>query len=218
MSPLPAQFTSRWDGQRDKPSYEDSVCWHILLGADPGVRAVVTEARQRLAPFGGFHMTPERWLHITVLLAGPAADITPGQRGIMLASAGNALSGTAPVTVTLDRVFYHPEAIALGVSPASALTPLLGAAQAATREATGKTGGTDDPGTAWTPHLTICYSTGKQPAAPVIAALGKRLPACEVTIRRLTLVVQNGAEDLWDWHIAGTIDLPGADHPGFLGG
>lgn len=210
MSPLPARFTSRWGGQRDTPSYEDSVCWHLLLGADPGVRAVVAEARQRLAPFGGFHMTPERWLHVTVLLAGPAADITPGQRGKMLASAGNALSGTGPVTVTLGPVLYHPQGIVLGVSPAGALTPLLGAAQAATREVTGKTGAAGDAGTAWTPHLTICYSTGEQPAAPVIAALGKRLPACQVTISRLTLVIQNGAEDLWDWHTAGNIDLPGA--------
>ncbi|MBO0777123.1 MAG: 2'-5' RNA ligase family protein [Actinobacteria bacterium] len=210
MSPLPAKFTSRWGGQREAPSYADSVCWHILLGADPGVRAVVAEARQRLAPFGGFHMTPERWLHVTVLLAGPAADITPGQRSTMLARAGNALSGIAPVTVTLGRVFYHQQAIALGVSPAGALAPLLRAAQAATREVTGKGGAADDLGTAWIPHLTICYSTGEQPAAPVITALGTRLPAREVTISRLTLVVQNGAEDLWDWRIAGSVDLPGS--------
>lgn len=210
MSPLPTRFASRWGGQREAPSYEDSVCWHVLLGADPGVRAMVAEARQRLAPFGGFHMTPEHWLHVTVLLAGPTADITPDQRSEMLARAGDALSGTAPITVTLGRVFYHQQAIALGVSPAGALAPLRRAAQAATRVVTGNTGTADDLGTEWMPHLTICYSTGEQPAAPVISALGTRLPACEVTISRLTLVVQNGAEDLWDWRIAGNIDLPGA--------
>lgn len=210
MSPLPAQFISRWGGQRGTPSYEDSVCWHILLGTDPGVRAVVAEARQRLAPFGGFHMTPERWLHVTVLLAGPTADITPDQRSKMLARAGDALSRTAPITVTPGRVFYHQQAIALGVSPADALAPLLRAAQAATREVTGKGRAADDLGTVWIPHLMICYSTGEQPAAPVITALGTRLPEREVTISRLSLVVQNGAEELWDWRITGSVDLPGS--------
>jgi hypothetical protein len=42
----------------------------------------------------------------------------------------------------------------------------------------------------------------------VIAALGKRLPACEVNVSRLSLVAQNGAEDLWDWHIAGSVTCP----------
>lgn len=49
------------------------------------------------------------------------------------------------------------------------------------------------------PHMTLCYSTGKQPAAPVIAELGKTLPTLNVTIRELSLVVQDGPEDLWNW-------------------
>ena len=64
----------------------------------------------------------------------------------------------------------------------------------------------------WTPHLTLCYSTGEQPAAPVIAALGKALPPCAVTIDQLSLVVQNGPEQLWDWRVVGTARLLGALH------
>ena len=45
----------------------------------------------------------------------------------MLARAQAALARTPPVTVTLERVLYHPEAIALGVSPADALAPVLAA-------------------------------------------------------------------------------------------
>ena len=44
-------------------------------------------------------------------------------------------------------------------------------------------------------------------AAPVIAALGKTLPPCEVTIDTLSLVVQGGPEPAWDWHRVGDATL-----------
>ena len=143
---------------------------------------------------------------MTVLLAGPAADIGQDARQEMVATARSRLAATVPVTVTLSRVFYHPEAIVLGVSPASALSPVFDAAQAATCDVTGSSGDTS----AWRPHLTLCYSTSGQPAAPIIAALGKSLPPCEVTIDTLSLVVQNGPELLWDWQRAGDARLLGA--------
>jgi hypothetical protein len=212
MSPLPGQFTNRWRERPREQSFEDAVCWHVLLGAQPAVRAIAANARQRLERFSGLYMTPMRWLHMTVLLAGPAAEIGQDVRQEMLVRASSRLSATAPVTVTLSRVFYHPEAIVIGVSPASALTPVFEAAQAATREVTGACGVTSSSGaaSAWIPHLTLCYSTTEQPAGPIIAALGKTLPPCEVTIDTLSLVVQKGPEPLWDWHPVGDVRLLGA--------
>jgi 2'-5' RNA ligase len=210
MCPLPVQFTGRWAGRRGGLSYQDSVCWHLLLGDNTAVRAAAAGAQQRLARFGGMHMTPARWLHVTVLLAGRAAAISDGDMDLMIARARAGLAGIPPVTVTIGRVLYHPEGIALGLSPVDALSPVLAAAQAATREVTGTSGTTEDLGAAWMPHLTIAYSTGEQPAAPVIAELGQAVPACEVTVSQLSLVVQNGPEQLWDWRIAGTARMLGA--------
>jgi len=207
MSPLPMQFTSRW-GNRSRPSYDDAVCWHLLLGGDPAARDAAAAAGQRLARFGGLHMTPPQWLHVTVLRAGRADMVTEGDMVRMLARAQAELARTAPVTVTLQRVFYHPEAIGLIVSPASALAPVLAAARTATRAVLGADAG-DGEDEGWAPHLTLCYSTADQPAAPVIAELGKALPACEVTIGEMSLVVQDGPEDLWNWRVAGSVRLLG---------
>jgi 2'-5' RNA ligase len=214
MSPLPGQFTNRWRERPGAQPFEDAVCWHILLGGQPAVRSIASDARQRLAGFGGLHMTPMRWLHMTVLLAGPAAEIDQAARQKMLTRASSRLSATAPVTVTLSRVFYHPEAIVIGVSPATALTPIFESAQTATYEVTGARDVTGSPGatSAWTPHLTLCYGTTEQPAGPIIAALGRTLPPREVTIDRLSLVVQNGPEPLWNWHPVGDARLLGARH------
>jgi hypothetical protein len=140
------------------------------------------------------------------LWVGTTSTVAQGDMRRMLASAQAALDGTPPVTVTLQRVFYHPEAIALAVEPASALAPVFDAARTATREVLG-----GDPAGygGWAPHLTLCYSTADQPAAPVIAELGKALPACEVTVDTLSLVVQDGPEDLWNWRVAGNVRLLG---------
>jgi 2'-5' RNA ligase len=212
MSPLPVQFTSRWDN-RSRQLYDDSVCWHLVLGGDPAARATAAAAWQRLARFTGLHMTPPQWLHVTVLRAGTTDRVTQDDIGRMLARAQAELARTAPITVTMQRVIYHPEAIALSASPASVLAPVLAAARAATREVLGADavdGGPDE----WAPHLTLCYSTTDQPAAPVIAELGKTLPASEVTISEMSLVVQDGPEDLWNWRIAGSARLLGSGSSG----
>jgi 2'-5' RNA ligase len=152
-------------------------------------------------------MTPPQWLHVTVLRVGTAGLVSQDAMSRMLAKAQAELARTAPVTVTLQRVFYHPEAIALSVSPGSALAPILAAARTATHAVLGPNavGGDDE----WMPHLTLCYSEAEQPAAPVIAELGKTIPACEATIGEISLVVQEGAEDQWNWRVAGSARLLG---------
>jgi 2'-5' RNA ligase len=185
----------------------------VLLGGHASARAVAAAARQRLARFPGLHMTPPQWLHVTLLRVGTADLVTEGDMSRMLARAQAALSRTAPVTVTLERIFYHPEAIALGVSPGSALTPFLAAARASTLGVLGADAADDEEGE-WAPHLTLCYSEASQPAAPVIAALGRTLPKSEVTIGEMSLVVQIGAEDQWNWRVAGSARALGAPGAG----
>jgi len=205
VSPLPAQFTGRWDNT-SRLSYDNAVCWHLLLGGHAEVQAAAAVARQRLARFTGLHMTPPQWLHMTILRAGTTDQVTQGDMNRMLATAQAHLARTAPVTVTFQRIFYHPEAIVLSASPASALAPVLAAARTATREVLGPDIGESD---GWEPHMTLCYSAAEQPAAPVIAELGKTLPAFEVTIGELSLVIQDGAEDQWNWRVAGGARLLG---------
>jgi 2'-5' RNA ligase len=204
---LPGHFTDRRQQRPGAPDFSNSVCWHLLLGDLEPVQAIATEAHQRLAGFTGLHPTPLRWLHATVLLAGRAADLTQADLDQMLAKARLKLNGTPPASVTLGRVIYYAEGIVLPMTPASALAPIFQAAQAATLEVTGARGVTSTPGPSWAPHLTLCYSTSHQPAAPIIAALGKSLPPREVTIDKLSLIIQHGPPLSWDWRSVGAVDL-----------
>jgi 2'-5' RNA ligase len=207
MSPLPQELVDRWQNRGENGPGEGTVYWHVLLSADAGLRSMVEEAHDRLSKFSGLHLTPLRWLHITTLMAGLSEGIDDSDMSEMLAKARSLLSDRAPIRVTFRRVLYHPEAIVLGVDPQEALAPIQKAALVATRAVTGHDGTAPGCAQPWLPHVTLCYSTSRQPAEPIIAALGKELPACDVTIQALSLVVQRGPERLWDWHHIGTARL-----------
>ena len=96
MSPLPARFTGRWDNP-SRPSYEDAVCWHLLLGGHAAVRAAAATARQRLAGVTGLHMPPPQWLHVTVLRAGTADLVTQDDMRQMLSRAQAILPRPRPL-------------------------------------------------------------------------------------------------------------------------
>ena len=208
MTPMPLQMTDRWQHRADPAPGQGTVYWHVLMRDYPQAVALAQLAQQRLSQFSGLHMTPLEWLHMTTMVAGPAADFTDDQLARMAKTATEALHNIPPVEVELGRIIYHPEAIMLAASPAQALTPLREAARMATSSASGKDAPSGDS-TPWHPHITICYSTAQQDAEPIIAALGKQLPKCDITIEALSLVIQHGPERHWDWSTAATIPLAG---------
>lgn len=118
--------------------------------------------------------------------------------------ASRLLARVPPVTVTVGKILYHPEAIMLGARPTEALLPVLEAAREATREVTGSDGqgGSKLP---WPPHITVAYSTARQSARPIIRALGTSLPERQVQLKEVSLVNQRGLERDWNWNIEATV-------------
>jgi 2'-5' RNA ligase len=204
MSGLPAEMTDRWQDRAEPAPGEGLIYWHMLVGLDPDILALATDVRRRLARFSGLHMTPLAWLHMTVLVAGAAKEISADRIQEMVAVASHLLASVPPITMTVGKILYHPEAITLAARPAEALLPVLEAAREATREVTGSVGqaGSNLP---WTPHITVAYSTARQPAKPIIRALGGSLPERQVQLREVSLVNQRGLERDWDWNIEATI-------------
>jgi 2'-5' RNA ligase len=207
MSPPPEYFTNRWRDGRGAANPEHGILyWHLLLGRNPQLRHAARAAQRRLANFSGLHVTPFQWLHLTVLISGEASQVSESARSEMLRIAEAALSETGPISIKLDRILYHPEAIVLAADPAEALHPLREAAHKATQAIMGHHGAANTH--QWVPHVTLCYSTTTQRAEPIIAALGKKLPDCRAKIDTLSLVIQQGSEWLWNWTPVGAVSLP----------
>ena len=159
-------------------------------------------ARHRVASFSGFHMTPLKWLHITVLTGGPADHVPAGGLQQMVDTASELLSDSEPTSVTIGKLLVPPRGHharrRAGRCPSA--DPRRGTDCGKHHDGYG---GMDD--SPWKPHITLCYSTACQPAEPVMAALGPALPAREIRIDTVSLVIQHGPERLWDWRIAGTV-------------
>jgi 2'-5' RNA ligase len=204
MNGLPTEMIDRWQDRAEPAPGEGLIYWHMLVGTNLDVIALVQEARRKLARFPGLHFTPYAWLHVTALIAGDANEITGGQIRRMASVASRLLAAIPPPTVTAGKILYHPEAIMLAAQPAEALLPVLEAVREATRAVTGSPG---RPGNKlpWTPHITIAYSAAQQPAEPIIAALGHSLPERKIRLSEINLVNQRGPERSWDWTPEATV-------------
>lgn len=205
MSYPPSQMVNRWQGRSEPRPGQGQLYWHILLKDEPRFQTLASIAQEKLAGFADLHLTPKQWLHLTVMPAGFAEDFTTADIKEMTQRVRRLLSGMPPIIITFSRIFYHPEAIVLGVQPAGALDALFGAIRCATSVVKGQDEvSSDEP---WTPHVTLAYSTAVQPVAPIIAALGQKLFSCDVTIRCVNLIVQEGPERLWKWRSLAEVPL-----------
>jgi 2'-5' RNA ligase len=178
--------------------------WHVLFHDQPKVRELAAKAQKRLVGLPGLDLVPIRWLHLTTYIVGFVDEVPEHRVEAMVAEAGRLLTTVSPIPLTLGRIFYHPEAVTFPVESVGALNSVLDAVRAASA-AVGCSGHTDtDP---WRPHISIAYSNAMSPAAPIIAALGRRLRSTDVTIRSVSLVAQAQVGRSWQWRPIAEVPL-----------
>jgi hypothetical protein len=86
------------------------------------------------------------------------------------------------------------------------LNPVLHAVRAAS-DSVGCEGHTDT--NPWLPHISVAYSNGISPGAPIVAALGRRLPPVQVTIKSVSLLVQTQVGRSWQWRPVAEVPFVG---------
>lgn len=204
MSPIPAQMTSHWWQRPGRMPGRELYHWHILFHDQPKVQELVAVAQGKLAGLPGLDMIETPWLHMTTYIVGFADEVADSAVEKMISKANRLLSEVPPIEISLGRVGYATQAVALPAEPTGTLNPVLDAVREATRTA-GCQGHTDtDP---WLPHISIAYSNASIPTAPIISALGRWLPRIEITIRSISLVSQTQVGRSWQWRPVAEIFL-----------
>jgi 2'-5' RNA ligase len=206
MNPLPTQMADHWWQRPGRYPGRMLYQWHMAFHDQPRVLELVKTAQARLSGQPGLDIVAPHLLHLTTYIVGFADEVPKSAVEEMIASARERLSTVAPIPVTIGRVGYHPQAVALIVEPRGALDPVLDAVREAT-EAAGCQGHTDaDP---WLPHISVAYSHADGPAAPIINALGLQLPKAEITIKSISLVSQTQVGRSWQWQPLAEVRLTG---------
>lgn len=176
----------------------------MLFHDQPKVHELVAAAQGKIAGQPGLDLIPMPWLHMTTYVAGFVDEVAGAAIEEMTDDARMRISAIPPIQVSLGRVGYATEAIALPAEPFDALTPVLDAVREASRTA-GCGGHTDT--SPWLPHISIAYSHAVIPTAPIIAALGRWLPRTEITIRSISLVAQTQVGRSWQWRPVAEVPL-----------
>jgi len=203
----PDRMTDRWRHRPELSEVHGTVYWHLLIDQAAPVRETVATAQSTLSAFPDLHLTPDRWLHITIFPIGSRGDVSAEQLADLIGQARDRLVPIPPIPLVVGRVLYHPEAIAVAVRPRRALTPLFDIARLATRASIRRSFMPDQDGPIWVPHITLAYGTADRPAGPIIAGLGHDLPERGLVITSMSLVVQRGPEQSWNWEVIGTARL-----------
>ena len=201
---LPERLADHWWQRPGSRPRRLQYHWHILFHSEPRVHELAAADQRKLAGLAGLDLVPLQWLHLTTFTLGFADQVPRQAVDAMVATATQILAETQPIAVSLGRVFYHPEAITLLVEPAESLEPVLSAVQLAAREAGCDGRASTSP---WRPHISIAYSNGSGPAAPVVEALGLEVPPTQITIRSVSLVAQAQVGHSWQWQPVAEVRL-----------
>lgn len=206
MSPLPTRLASHWWQRPGRRPGREQYHWHMLFHDQPAVRALAAAAQERLAGLPELDAVPPPWLHLTTYVLGFVDEVAVDDVEAMAGEARRLLAGVAPIPVRLGRVLYHPEAVTLAVEPWGALDPVLDAVRSAAALARCEGHTATDP---WVPHVSVAYSSGTSPAAPVVQALGTRLTEVEATLRTVSLVAQTQVGHSWQWRPVAEVPFGG---------
>jgi 2'-5' RNA ligase len=197
VSPLPERMTDHWWWRPGVRPGRRLLVWHILLDDQPGIRDIVRQCQAKLTGSDGLDLVPAQWLHLTTQIVGFADEIPQTEIDAMVGGAAARLATTAPIQVEVGKVWFHSEAVMLGIQPPRALDPVRGAIREAVAEAVSAHQLADEPD--WAPHISLAYSNDAGPAASIIAAL-KPPPAPRLmTVHRVHLVAQERAGHLYRW-------------------
>jgi 2'-5' RNA ligase superfamily len=195
-----APLRGRW------PNREPWLHWHILPGRVPDV-AALAGAYGELTAFPGLDMVPPEWIHQTLYMIAPAADVTDPQTDQMIRQVRAALRLWAPMRVTYGPAEISGQAVNLQVSPAEPAAQLHGAVLAAAAASVGDRAAAPLDVPYWG-HVAIAYANSAVDDRPLLSWLAVHPVApVTITVQAIHLVRQTYGDHLFSWEPVATVPL-----------
>ncbi len=201
-------MADHWRWRRGWRPGRRKYAWHVTFDGKQEVQDLAASYQARLAALPGLDLIPARWLHLTTQGVGFTDEVSEEEVSALLHASAGRLEVFPAQPVTLGPAQVTPEAILLDVVPVDALSAIRRELRQAISDILGKarlTGGDE-----WTPHVSVAYSHGTGPQAPVKAAiLGG--DAADTVINTVSLIVLGRDHRLYEWHTRGGVQLARSD-------
>ncbi|MFI1014383.1 2'-5' RNA ligase family protein [Streptomyces sp. NPDC020965] len=171
--------------------------WHLTFDDAPDVHRYLAEARGVLDGVPGLDLVPDQWLHLTMQGVGDVQDVSPDDVQAISQAAARRITDIPVFDLRLGAPMITPEAVASLVEPAEPVRALRAAIRDAIREVWQRVPEDED---GFVPHVSVAYSNGDGPAAPVQTALDTldaEPPTCTVTHADLIAIGRD--EQMYTW-------------------
>ncbi|MFJ6729974.1 2'-5' RNA ligase family protein [Streptomyces sp. NPDC091281] len=180
--------------------------WHLTFDGQDDVHRLAGSYRSALAPVGDvLTLIPDQWLHLTMQGIGFVGDVKDSDVRAISEAAGERLSAVPSFDAELGPAILDPEAVLLPVHPDGPVRAVRDAIRAAIGDVV-----QDVPEKAegFTPHVSVAYSAGDGPAAPVAAALSGTNPApAQSRITSAELIVIHRDNRMYEWETYARVPL-----------
>ena len=191
--------------------------WHLTFQGQADVHQLVRAHRARL-DLPGLDLVPLEWLHLTMQGVGFTDEISGSNLQQIVAAAGARCALLAPFTLTLGPARVHPEGVLLPVAPQAPVRWLRMAVRDAIAAVLGPERVPDTPED-FHPHVTVAYSNGDGPAAPVIERV-QQVGALRTTatVGEASLLELERDNHVYCWTTRAVVPLAGGPDVGAVSG
>ncbi|MGW7208421.1 2'-5' RNA ligase family protein [Streptomyces sp. NPDC054837] len=172
--------------------------WHLTFEGQEDVHRLATEYRTALAPLRDLLTPiPDQWLHLTMQGIGFVGESSERDVQAIVDAAHTELAAVPAFDLEIGPEVLDPEAVLLHVHPDSPVRAVRDAIRNAIGDVLGEV---PEKAEGFTPHVSVAYSAGNGPAAPIAQILaGLDLAPARAHISSAELIVIHRDNHMYEW-------------------
>lgn len=180
--------------------------WHLTFEGQDDVHRLAAEYRSALAPLGStLTPIPDKWLHLTMQGVGFVGETNEEDVHLIAEAAGARLAAVPAFALQVGPEVLDPEAVLLRVHPDGPVRTVRDAIRAAIEDVVGEV---PEKSEGFTPHVSVAYSAGNGPSAPVADVLtGLHTTPAEAHISSAELIVIHRDNQMYEWKTFARVPL-----------
>lgn len=171
--------------------------WHLTFDGQADVHRVAQAYREALAGVPDLTLIPDQWLHLTMQGIGFVGEVDERDVQDIARAATERLGQIPAFDIELQKAVIEPEAILMPARPTEPVQAVRDEIRAAIGDVLPEVPERAD---GFRPHVSVAYSAGDGPAAPIAEALANsEIAPAKAHITSAELIVIHRDNHMYEW-------------------